>query len=149
MSRITFDVNYIQGAVSEAITSLLKDSFTILCLVFVVFWRDWKLAIIAMVVFPLTVYPISRFGKKIRKAVTGAQITMGSLTSLLQETITGARIVKAFSMEDYENKRFAKESENLLKLFMKAVSVNALSSPLMEFLGGIGIASSSFTADGR
>ncbi|PKN35562.1 MAG: lipid A export permease/ATP-binding protein MsbA [Deltaproteobacteria bacterium HGW-Deltaproteobacteria-19] len=140
MSRITFDVNYIQGAVSEAITSLMKDSFTILCLVFVVFWRDWKLAIIAMVVFPLTVYPISRFGRKIRKAVTGAQITMGSLTSLLQETITGARIVKAFCMEAYENKRFAKESENLLKLFMKAVSVNALSSPLMEFLGGIGIA---------
>jgi len=140
MSRITFDVNYIQGAVSEAITSLLKDSFTILCLVFVVFWRDWKLAIIAMVVFPLTVYPISRFGRKIRSAVTGAQITMGSLTSLLQETITGARIVKAFSMEAYENKRFEKESENLLKLFMKAVTVNALSSPLMEFLGGIGIA---------
>jgi subfamily B ATP-binding cassette protein MsbA len=140
MSRITFDVNYIQGAVSEAITSLLKDSFTIICLVFVVFWRDWKLAIIAMVVFPLTVYPISQFGRKIRRYVTGAQVTMGSLTSLLQETISGARIVKAFNMEDYENRRFAHESENLLKLFMKAVSVNAISSPLMEFLGGVGVA---------
>ena len=140
MSRITNDVGYVQGAVSEAVTSLLKDSFTLICLVFVIFYRDWQLAIIAMLVFPLTIYPIAKFGQKMRTIATRTQVTMGSLTTLLQETISGTRIVKAFSMEDYENERFAKENEHLFKLALKSVSVQAVSSPFMEFLGGIGIA---------
>lgn len=140
MSRITNDVSLIQGAVSEAVTSLMKDSFTLVCLVFVIFYRDWQLAIVAMVVFPLTIYPIAKFGKKMRKIATSTQVTMGSLTTLLQETISGTRIVKAFGMENYENERFGKENERLFKLTMKSVSVRAISSPFMEFLGGIGIA---------
>ncbi|MEA1935461.1 MAG: lipid A export permease/ATP-binding protein MsbA [Thermodesulfobacteriota bacterium] len=140
MSRITNDVSLIQGAVSEAVTSLLKDSFTLVCLVFVIFYRDWKLAIVAMFVFPLTIYPIAKFGEKMRKIATSTQITMGSLTTLLHETISGTRIVKAFGMEDYENERFGKENERLFKLTMKSVSVRAIASPFMEFLGGIGIA---------
>jgi len=140
MSRITSDVGYVQGAVSEAVTSLLKDSFTLICLVFVIFYRDWQLAIIAMFVFPLTIYPIAKFGGKMRNIATRTQVTMGSLTTLLQETISGTRIVKAFSMEEYESRRFAKENEHLFKLAMKSVSVSAVSSPFMEFLGGIGIA---------
>ncbi|MGZ3577442.1 MAG: lipid A export permease/ATP-binding protein MsbA [Syntrophales bacterium] len=140
MSRITTDVGYVQGAVSEAVTSLLKDSFTLICLVFVIFYRDWQLAIIAMFVFPLTIYPIAKFGAKMRNIATRTQVTIGSLTTLLQETISGTRIVKAFGMEEYENKRFAEENEHLFKLALKSVSVNAVSSPFMEFLGGIGIA---------
>jgi len=140
MSRITSDVGYVQGAVSEAVTSLLKDSFTLICLVFVIFYRDWQLAIIAMFVFPLTIYPIAKFGRKMRNIATRTQVTIGSLTTLLQETISGTRIVKAFSMEEYENRRFAKENEHLFKLALKSVSVSAVSSPFMEFLGGIGIA---------
>ena len=140
MSRITNDVAYVQGAVSEAVTSLLKDSFTLICLVFVIFYRDWQLAIIAMFVFPLTIYPIAKFGAKMRNIATRTQVTIGSLTTLLQETISGTRIVKAFSMEEYENRRFEKENEHLFKLALKSVSVNAVSSPFMEFLGGIGIA---------
>ena len=140
MSRITNDVRMIQSAVSEAIVSLFKDSFTLIGLVFVIFYRDWKLAIIAALVFPLTVYPITKFGRKMRKIATKTQVRMGSLSSLLQETITGTRIVKAFGMEDYEGKRFSKENESLFRLYMKSVSIKALSSPIMEFLGGLGIA---------
>jgi ATP-binding cassette, subfamily B, bacterial MsbA len=139
MSRITNDVGFIQGAVSEAVTSLMKDSFTLICLVFVIFYRDWQLAIIAMLVFPLAVYPIAKFGQKMRQIASRTQVTLGSLTSLLQETISGTRIVKAFSMEEYENKRFAGENERLFRLNLKAVSINAVSSPFMEFLGGLGI----------
>jgi len=140
MSRITNDVGYIQGAVSEAVTALLKDSFTLLCLVFVIFYRDWQLAIIAMFVFPLAVYPIAKFGQKMRQVATRTQVTLGSLMTLLQETISGTRIVKAFSMEEYENRRFSGENERLFRLNLKAVSINAVSSPFMEFLGGLGIA---------
>ena len=139
MSRITNDVGFIQGAVSEAVTSLLKDSFTLICLVFVIFYRDWQLAIIAMLVFPLAIYPIAKFGQKMRLIASRTQVTLGSLTTLLQETISGNRIVKAFSMEEYENRRFAGENERLLRLNLKAVSINAVSSPFMEFLGGLGI----------
>lgn len=140
MSRITNDVNLIQGAVSEAVSSLFKDSFTLVGLIFVIFYRDWKLAIIAVFVFPLTIYPIAKFGEKMRKIATGTQVTMGSLTSMLQETISGTRIVKAFGMEAYEGRRFSKENEDLFRLFMKSVSIRAISSPFMEFLGGLGIA---------
>jgi subfamily B ATP-binding cassette protein MsbA len=140
MSRITNDVNLIQAAVSEAVTSLLKDSFMLLGLVFVIFYRDWKLAAIAMFVFPLAIYPIAKFGSKLRHFATRTQVTMGSLSALLQETISGARIVKAFGMEEYENKRFAEENERLFKLNLKSISVIGLSSPFMEFLGGLGIA---------
>ena len=140
MSRITNDVLSVQSAASEAITALVKDSFTLVCLVGVIFYTDWKLALIAMIVFPLTIYPISRFGKKMRKVTTSTQITMGTLNSLLQETISGTRIVKAFCMEKYESARFSAENERLFKLNMKTVSVNAISSPLMDFLGGLGIA---------
>ncbi|MBU4370484.1 MAG: lipid A export permease/ATP-binding protein MsbA [Proteobacteria bacterium] len=140
MSRITNDVGYVQGAVSEAVTALLKDSFTLLCLVFVIFYRDWQLAIIAMFVFPLAVYPIAKFGQKMRQVATRTQITVGSLMTLLQETISGTRIVKAFSMEEYENRRFSGENERLFRLNLKSVSITAVSSPFMEFLGGLGIA---------
>lgn len=140
MSRITNDVGYIQGTVSEAVTSLLKDSFTLLGLVFVIFYRDWQLAIIAMFVFPLTIYPIAKFGQKMRKVATRTQVTWGSLATILQETISGTRIVKAFGMERYESRRFAGENEHLFRLAMKSVSISAVSSPFMEFLGGIGIA---------
>src|SRR3972149_12002902 len=140
MSRITNDVASVQGAVSEAVTSLFRDSATLFFLVLIVFYRDWKLALVGMLVFPLTIFPIAKVGDKMRKVATRTQVTMGSLTTLLQETISGARIVKAFGREDYENERFANNNEKLFKLTLKSVAINAISSPFMEFLGGIGIA---------
>ena len=79
MSRITSDVSLVQTAVSEAVTSILKDSVTLVGLIFVVFYRDWKLAIIAMVVFPLTVLPIVKFGQKMRKVASSTQVTLAGL----------------------------------------------------------------------
>ncbi|MDI9569412.1 MAG: lipid A export permease/ATP-binding protein MsbA [Pseudomonadota bacterium] len=140
MSRITNDAGTLQGAVSDAVTTMFKDTFTLLGLIFVIFYRDWKLAVIAMLIFPLIIYPIAKFGKKMRSVATRTQITMGALTTLLHETISGTRIVKAFGMEEYENKRFGEENERFFKLNIKAVSINAAASPFMEFLGGIGIA---------
>jgi subfamily B ATP-binding cassette protein MsbA len=140
MSRIMNDVMAIQSASSEAVTSLIKDPVTLISLVCVIFYTDWKLALIALIVFPFTIYPISKFGKKMRTVTKSTQITMGTLSSLLQETISGTRIVKAFCMEKYESNRFAAENERLFKLNMKTVSINAISSPLMDFLAGLGIA---------
>ena len=140
ISRITNDVNLIQGSVSNAITGLLKDAFTILGLIGVVFYRDWKLAIIALLIFPLSIIPIKEFGKRLRKFSRKSQQRMGSITTFLHETIAGNRIVKAFNMEEYEKRRFAEENNRFFNLVLKRVKIRALSHPLMELLGGIAVA---------
>jgi subfamily B ATP-binding cassette protein MsbA len=140
MSRITNDVAAVQTASSEAVTSIIKDTFSIIFLTALIFSTNWKLALIGMIVFPATIYPVAKFGKKMRKVSISTYVTMGTLSSLLQETISGTRIVKAFSMEKYENGRFAAENERLFKLNIKTVTINAIASPFMEFLGSIAIA---------
>ncbi len=140
MSRILNDVNMVQGAVTDAVTGLLKDCFTLIGLVAVIFYRDWFLASVALVVFPVAVYPIVKFGKKLRSYSTRSQSSMANITTILLESITGTRIVKAFNMEDHERQRFAKENRRLFGILIKSVRVRAISHPLMEFLGGLGIA---------
>ncbi len=139
ISRIMNDVNLIQSTVSETFTAILKDSFTIIGLIFVVFYRDWKLAIIAFVVLPFATYPIVAFGKKLRRVSIKIQKSIARLTSFLHEIITGQRIVKAFSMEEYENQRFREENEDLFRINLKRYRIRALSHPIMEVLGGIAI----------
>lgn len=139
ISRITNDIGMVQGAVSDAFTAVLKDAFTIVGLIFVVFYRDWKLAAIAFVVLPFATYPIVAFGRRLRKISVQNQKALARLTTFLHETITGQRVVKAFSMEEYENQRFNNESQSLFKIMMKRYKVRALSSPIMEVLGGIAV----------
>ncbi|RJX36389.1 MAG: lipid A export permease/ATP-binding protein MsbA [Desulfarculus sp.] len=140
MSRITNDVNQMQGAVSSVITGLLKDLFTIVGLMGVIIYRDWFLAIFALGVFPLCVIPLIKFGRRLRKISHRSQETMADVSVLLHETISGARIVKGFCREEHEIKRFTDEAFRLFRLRMKDISTRAMSSPLMEFLGGLGVA---------
>jgi len=139
MARIINDVNIVKGMVSNAITGVLKDSFTIIGLLFVVFYRDWKLALIAITIFPLAVIPIVNFGKRLRRLSTRCQEAIADMSFLLHETFTSNRIVKAFGMESYENRRFFERTFRLFTNEMKAVGVRSISSPVMELLGGIGI----------
>lgn len=140
MSRITNDVNQIQGAVSSVVTGLLRELFTVIGLIVVLFWRDWFLAIFAVGVFPICAIPLVKFGRRLRKISHRSQETMADVSVLLHETISGARIVKGFCREQYEIERFSREAFRLFVLRMKDVSTRAMSSPLMEFLGGIAIA---------
>jgi len=140
MSRITNDVNIIKAMVSTAVTGSLKDSFTILGLTFVIFYRDWKMALFAFVVLPVAFFPVVEFGRRVRRISIGCQEAMADLNSFLHETFAGNKIVKAFGMESYEKKRFFNKTLDLFKLEMKAVIARSLSSPIMEFLGGLGIA---------
>ncbi len=139
MARIVNDVNQMQSAVSDSITGLLKDCFSIVGLLVVVFYRDWQLAMIAIAVLPVAFLPLVRFGRMLRRTISSTLQTYGNLSVILHETITGHRIVKAFCMEDYEKKRFAEDNRKFFEHSMRSVSIRALSSPLMEFLGGIGI----------
>ena len=140
MSRVTNDVGVIKAMVSTAVTGALKDAFTILGLTMVIFYRDWKMALFAFIVLPIAFIPVVEFGRRVRKISTGCQETIADLNSFLHETFAGNKIVKAFGMEPYEKKRFHEKTLNLFKLEMKAVIAKSLSSPIMEFLGGLGIA---------
>ena len=140
MSRVTNDVNIVKEMVSNSVTGALKDSFTIVCLTIVIFYRDWKMAIFAFLILPLAFFPIVEFGRRVRKVSTGYQEAMADMSSFLHETFFGNKIVKAFGMEPYEKKRFLKKTHNIFTLEMKAVVARSLSAPIMEFLGGIGVA---------
>jgi ATP-binding cassette, subfamily B, bacterial MsbA len=140
ISRIMNDVTLVQGTVSDSITAILVDVFKIIGLIGVVFYRDWKLASVSFIVLPFAIYPIVSFGKKLRKVGLSTQKSAARLTSFLHETITGQRIVKAFSMETYENKRFEGENEEMFRIIMKRTKLRALSHPIMDIIGGIAIA---------
>jgi subfamily B ATP-binding cassette protein MsbA len=140
ISRIMNDVTLIQSTVTDSVTAILIDSFSIIGLIGVVFYRDWKLATISFIVLPFAIYPIVSFGKKLRKVGLKTQKSAARLTSFLHETITGQRIVKAFSMETYENERFKGENEDMFHIIMKRTKIRALSQPIMEVIGGIAIA---------
>jgi len=140
MSRITNDVNIVKGMVSTAAINVVRDVFTVIGLTVVIFVQDWKLASAAFLVLPIAFYPIVLFGRRVRKFSTGTQETMAELNSFLHETFTGSKIVKIFSMEDFEKSRFKEKTEVLFRLEMKKVIAKALSSPIMEFLGGLAIA---------
>lgn len=141
MARITNDVASVQGAVSNAVTGMVKDLFTAIGLIGVIFYRDWQMAFLAILVFPLAAFPFVRFGRKLRKISKRTLETMAYISTFLQETIFGHRIVKAFNMEDYESRRFAKANDQYFRYLMKRVKVRALSTPVMECLAYLGIGS--------
>ena len=85
-------------------------------------------------------YPVVEFGRRVRQVSTGCQEAMADMSSFLHETFAGHKIVKAFGMEKYEKKRFYDKTGNLFRLEMKAVIAKSLTSPIMEFLGGVGVA---------
>ncbi|MBW2622461.1 MAG: ATP-binding cassette domain-containing protein [Deltaproteobacteria bacterium] len=139
-SRITNDVAMLQNAVTEAITGMVMDICRIIGLTFVIFYLNWKLALLGILIIPFGGGPLYFFGRYLRSLARETQVRMGSLTSILNETFQGARIVKAFGMEEYENERQSRESKKLLILGIKMVAVRAFTSSMMEILGGISIA---------
>jgi len=139
ISRIISDVTLIQGAVSNVLVGILKDTCQVFFLIGVIFYQDWRMASISMVSLPLVIYPIINFGRRHRRLSRGSQQTTAQVSNILYETITGNRIVKAFCMEKYEVSRFGETIDRLFAIVMRDTKIGAISRPLMEFLGGVGI----------
>jgi subfamily B ATP-binding cassette protein MsbA len=140
ISRIIADVTLLQGAISNALVKSVRDFFTVIILLGVVFFMNWRLAMVTFIVLPLAAYPIVRFGRLFRKISTSTQEETANVTNILHETITGNRIVKAFTKEEYEGNRFKKQIFGLFSLTMKDAKYRCLQHPLMEFIGGFAIA---------
>jgi len=139
ISRITGDVGVAAGAMTDAVVSVMRESTSLIALVSAAFYMDPWLALISFVVFPASVLPVMKLGKKIRRFTRKGQVKIAFLLTLLQETIQGTRIVKAFGMESYEQERFVKESERLFKLGIRATRTRAVVGPMMELLSASAI----------
>ncbi|HTS69115.1 MAG TPA: ABC transporter transmembrane domain-containing protein [Terriglobia bacterium] len=140
MSAITSDIERIQYAVSQTAADTLKQSFTLIALLAALFYYDWVLALISMILIPLVVFPSARLGRYIRASSRSSQDKMADLNNVLQETFSGIRIVKAFAMESFEIEKFKATTRRLLRVSLRWVRAQAVSSPLMEVLGAITIA---------
>lgn len=140
VSRVTADVLQMRSALTDAVASVARDAASLVILVAVAFWHDWALALIAFVVFPLSVGPVVRLSRRLRRVARRRQVSLGEMTALLQETVQGNRVVKAFGMEEYEARRFAAENERLRRLGLKVVRIRSLTTPLLEILAALGIA---------
>lgn len=140
ISRIMNDVTMLQGSVTHALIRTLRDFFSVIGLVGVIFFMDWRLALVSMLFLPMAAVPIVVFGKKFRRISTTYQTKIGEATSQLHETIAGVRIVKAFGMEQFEKQRFGAKMQGIMDTLMLETKYSCLSHPMIEFLGGIGMA---------
>jgi ATP-binding cassette, subfamily B, bacterial MsbA len=131
------DVDKTRVALSDYLADLFQKSFTFIALVAVMLMLNWKLTIFTTVLLPMVVYPINKLGRKIRFAVSQSQTRLGDLSQILEETVSGNRIVKAFGMEDSEIRKFRDVARRLLRESMRWVRAAVITSPLMDLLGGI------------
>jgi subfamily B ATP-binding cassette protein MsbA len=139
ISRVNHDVVLLRHSLTDALASFLRDSTSVIALTVVAFMKDWVLATIAFVVFPASVLPVMRLSKKIKRFTKRGQIRSGTLTALLQESIQGNRIVKAFGMEAYESQKFSDESRRVFKQSLRASRIKAIVTPSMELLASFAI----------
>ncbi len=139
ISRIINDVNLVQGALTKAPSSLVQGVFTMAALTVYVIYKDWRLAAFSVTVMPLLGIALAKFSRRFRRASTQMQEQYGSLTTHIHETISGIRIVKAFGMEPYENRRFAQRNRALFNSLMRAIKTSSVSHPIMEVITTFGI----------
>ncbi len=140
VSRVANDVFVVGTTLTSTAASVLRDGVALVILIVVAFWQDWRLALIAFVVFPAAVLPVLNLSRRLRRIARKLQVSLGRLTALLQETIQGNRVVKAFGMEEYEERRFAEETDRLRRLAVRVAKIRASTNPLMEILAAFGIA---------
>jgi subfamily B ATP-binding cassette protein MsbA len=136
MSRLTNDVEKIQQAVSGSMSDLLEEGFILAALLISMFIRDWNLALMSLVIAPMAVIPLALFSRQLKKKGLQSQRKMADIYNLTFETITGNKIVKAFTMERFELKKFLKATMSYFRINLKLAWIASLSSPFMEFLGG-------------
>lgn len=140
IARVTNDVSLIQMSVSINFIDLFYQSFLLLGSLVAIFLVSWRLALLTLVAFPVVAWVVSFASKRIRAISRNVQETIANLTAILQETLMGIRIVKAFTMEEHEVERFSKENEASFRATMKSARATSILTPAVELLFVIGIA---------
>jgi subfamily B ATP-binding cassette protein MsbA len=140
MSYILNDVGLMQTAVSTVLKSLVSQPLTLVALAGVILYQNAKLALLAIIVVPLFIIPLAKIGMRLREYAASGQEKVGEMSSHLQETLSGIRVVKAFGKEAFESDRFEKKNRTYFKEILRATTVSEIATPLMETTGAIGIA---------
>ncbi len=140
LSRFLSDTAQMRTATVEGMTGMGKNFFTIIFLVAVMFYQDWRLSLISIFVFPAAFYFVHRTGSSLRKVSRSMQVHNGDLTSILNQSFQGARHVKSYCAEDYERSRVDATIEKVLRLFTRAFRISASTTPMAETLVGLAIA---------
>jgi subfamily B ATP-binding cassette protein MsbA len=139
LTKLMTDVTIMQGSI-PSIVNLIREVITALGLLVVLFARNWELALVAILLAPPAIIPLGRIAKKLKKVAKRSMEESGTISRVIIESFSGIEVVKAFNREQTEMSRFREQGALLLKLSIKRVKLNAISSPFMEFLGGIGAA---------
>jgi subfamily B ATP-binding cassette protein MsbA len=140
VSRVIHDVNQMANAIPSILKDLFQQSLTFLALVGVAFYHNWRLATILLFVVPLSALVLVKISRRLRKLSTRGQESMGDMASVLKEAFSGIRIVKAYGKEEVEGQRFENTNLSFRHAVQKSAQVSAVASPIMELIGGIGIA---------
>ena len=131
------DVDRTRFAMSEYLADLFMKSFTFLAFVAAMLILNWKLALATTVLLPVVILPVNKLGKKIRLSAEKSQTRLSDLSQIVEETVSGNRVVKAFGMEDFEVRKFHEVARRLLRENMRWVRAAVITSPLMDLVGGI------------
>ncbi len=159
ISRMTADLKEIENGVLATIEMFFREPFIILSSMAVLFWMSWQLTIFVILLLPIVSLLITRIGKSLKRASTRAQESMGDILSLTEETVSGLKVIKAFTAEDQKSNLFNRAANSYFALMNKVIRRNDLASPISEFMGslvmaviiwfggGLVIAENSFTAE--
>lgn len=140
MSRILNDVNVMQSVVSDVLVSAMRDSVTLVALIGVALYTDWKMAAIALLILPAVGAPVALIGRKIKNYSRRGQQAMGSLTSVLEQTFSGIKVIKSFSAESREDGNFRRANVSYYNFLRKIFKYDSGSSPIIEVLSSFGVA---------
>ncbi|RKY45073.1 MAG: hypothetical protein DRP80_00545 [Candidatus Omnitrophota bacterium] len=137
ISRITNDAGLLKYGLTYGLTDLIYQSMQLAMFVFIVFYIHPKLALISFIIFPIIIFPVMKVGRKLKKLSSRSQEKMADLNAILSETISGAKIVKAFHRQDYEIEKFKKIVRDYYKFLLKSAKRQLLLSPFTEFIGAL------------
>jgi len=140
MSRVLNDVSMMQDGVANIITGIFRYGFSVISLLAVIFYRNWKLALITFIVIPMTIYPAQKIGKRIKNLAKYGQEKMGKIATILQETFSGIKVIKAFGLEEREIDKFRRTNQEFYYFTRKNIKYEGLSTPIMEFITSFGVA---------
>ena len=140
MSRVLNDVAIMQEGIISIIVGIFRDGIAAVSLLGVIFYRNWQLAIISFLVIPLTVYPAQKIGRRLKNISRQSQEKMGDISSILQETFSGIKVIKAFSLEQRSIEKFQATNLSYYAFIKKSIKYSNLSNPIMELITSFGIA---------
>lgn len=140
MSKLTNDIQFIQQAAQGAMNSVMRDLMSVIVLVGAMFYLDWMISLVILVVYPFAAVPISTIARRVRRNATRTQAELGGMTSLLAEKLGATRLIKTFRLEDYAADRLSRSFEEVYRLRLKVVSAKARLESILEALAGFAVA---------